>query len=259
MFRSTGPPGVVEAAMAMPDRRVPGQGMTETSEHVTPRLSITERASVEACRLVGEQAGSVASVAKEFGVTWATIMSSVRRHGQALIDDPERVGTVTALGIDETSFLKANAQHHTKLVTGFVSLDRHIMIDLAQGNTAADVRAWLGAQPAEWLGRIGVVATDLHEGFRNGLSPHLDHGVKVADAFHVVQVANRCLDQTRRRVQNETQGHRGRKNDPLYRIRRIMLTGAERLDEHGTSRFLLGMRAGDPKDEVLGAWLANYP
>ena len=235
----------------------PARTWTETHEQVTPRLSITERAGVEACRLVGEHARSVASVAKEFGVTWATIMSSVRRHGQPLIDDPERVGTVTALGIDETSFLKANAQHHTKLVTGFVSLDRHIMIDLVQGNTAADVRAWLGAQPAEWLGRISVVATDLHEGFRNGLSPHLDHAVKVADAFHVVQVANRCLDQTRRRVQNETLGHRGRKDDPLYRIRRIMLTGAERLDEHGTSRFLLGMRAGDPKDEVLGAWLAK--
>lgn len=131
------------------------------------------------------------------------------------------------------------------------------MIDLVQGNTAADVRAWLGAQPPEWLAGITTVATDLHEGFRAGLSPDLDHAVKVADAFHVVQVANRCLDQTRRRVQNETLGHRGRKDDPLYRIRRIMLTGAERLDEHGTSRFLLGMRAGDPHDEVLGAWLAK--
>ena len=62
----------------------------------------------------------MASVAKEFGVTWATVMGTVRRHGQPLIDDPERVGVVTGLGIDETSFLKANAQHHIKLVTGFV-------------------------------------------------------------------------------------------------------------------------------------------
>ena len=98
----------------------PARTWTETNEHVTPRLSITERAGVEACRLVGEQARSVASVAKEFGVTWATVMGSVRRHGQPLIDDPERVGVVTGLGIDETSFLKANAQHHIKLVTGFV-------------------------------------------------------------------------------------------------------------------------------------------
>ena len=54
---------------------------------------------------------------------------------------PEPGRPVTALGIDETSFLKANAEHPTKLVTGFVSRDHHVMIDLVQGNTAADVRA----------------------------------------------------------------------------------------------------------------------
>lgn len=36
-----------------------------------------------------------------------------------------------------------------------------------------------------------------------------------------------------------------------------LLTGAERLDERGTERFLLGLRVGDPHDEVLGAWLAK--
>ncbi len=61
----------------------------------------------------------------------------------------------------------------------------------------------------------------------------------------------------RRRVQNETLGHRGRKRDPLYRIRKLLLTGAERLDERGRDRMLLGLRVGDPHDEVLGAWLAK--
>ena len=51
----------------------------------------------------------------------------------------------------------------------------------------------------------------------------------MADPFHVVRVANRCLDKIRRRVQNETLGHRGRKVDPLYRIRKLLLTGNERL------------------------------
>lgn len=58
-------------------------------------------------------------------------------------------------------------------------------------------------------------------------------------------------------MQNETLGHRGRKHDPLYRIRKVLLTGAERLDERGHDRMLLGLRAGDPNDEVLGAWLAK--
>src|SRR4029453_7143220 len=70
--------------------------------------------------------------------------------------------------------------------------------------------------------------------------------VSVADPFHIVRVANRCVDQVRRRVQNETLGHRGRKRDPLFRIRKLLLTGSERLDERGSERILLGLRVGDP-------------
>ena len=73
----------------------------------------------------------------------------------------------------------------------------------------------------------------------------------------MVRVGNRCLDKVRRRVQNETLGHRGRKHDPLYRIRKLLLAGSERLDERGQDRLLLGLRVGDPHDEVLGAWLAK--
>jgi transposase len=76
---------------------------------------------------------------------------------------------------------------------------------------------------------ITVVATDLAESFRVGLSPGLDHATRVADPFHVVRVGNRCLDKVRRRVQNETLDHRGRKDDPLYRIRKLLLTGAQHL------------------------------
>jgi transposase len=104
---------------------------------------------------------------------------------------------------------------------------------------------------------IEVVATDLTDSYRAGMSPHLDHATRVADPFHVVRVANRCIDAVRRRVQQRTLGHRGRKVDPLYRIRKLLLTGTERLDERGRERMLLGLRAGDPDDEILGAWLAK--
>ena len=104
---------------------------------------------------------------------------------------------------------------------------------------------------------VRVVATDLAESYRSGTSPHLDHAIRVADPFHVVRIANRCVDKVRRRVQNETLGHRGRKVDPLYRIRKLLLSGYERLDERGHERVLLGLRHGDPHDELLGAWLAK--
>jgi hypothetical protein len=36
-----------------------------------------------------------------------------------------------------------------------------------------------------------------------------------------------------------------------------LLTGSERLNQPGSDRMLLGLRIGDPDDEVLSAWLAN--
>src|SRR5205085_3863196 len=108
--------------------------------------------------------------------------------------------------------------------------------------SAADLRRWCATQPAAWLVGISTVATDLAESYRAGLDPHLAHATRVADPFHVVRVANRCVDKVRRRVQNETLHHRGRKNDPLYRIRTLLLAGSERLDERGQQRMLLGLR-----------------
>jgi transposase len=230
---------------------------TERSEHVDAQAVLTRRAGAEACRQVGEEARPVSRVAAELGVCWWTVMNAVIEHGTPLVDDPGRIGAVSQLGVDETSFLRATRFHATIYATGLVDLRAKVLIDIVEGNAAADLRRWTtGADPA-WLAGIEVVATDLAESFRSGLSPHLDHAVRVADPFHVVRVGNRCLDKVRRRVQNETLGHRGRKPDPLYRIRKLLLAGDERLDDRGRKRMLLGLRVGDPHDEVLGAWLAK--
>jgi transposase len=190
-------------------------------------------------------------------VCWWTVMNAVVEHGTPLVDDPDRVGEVRHLGVDETSFLRANRMHSTIYATGLVDLQQRIVIDMVEGNAAGDLRRWTANADPDWLAGIAVVATDLAESFRAGLSPHLDQATRVADPFHVVRVANRCVDQVRRRVQNETLGHRGRKADPLYRIRKLLLAGHERLDERGHDRMLLGLRVGDPHDELLGAWLAK--
>jgi len=230
---------------------------TEHSDHVDAQVVLTHRAGAEACRQVGENARPVSQLAREMGVCWWTVMNAVIEHGTPLVDDPDRVGAVAQLGVDETSFLAANRRHSTIYVTGLVDLEARIVIDMVEGNAAADLRRWTANADPDWLAGIEVVATDLAESFRAGLSPHLDHATRVADAFHVVRIANRCVDKVRRRVQQETLHHRGRKADPLYRIRKLLLTGAERLDEAGHDRMLLGLRVGDPHDELLGSWLAK--
>ncbi len=107
---------------------------------------------------------------------------------------------------------------------------------------------WCEAQNRWWLAGITTVATDLAESYCSGQNPHLAHARRVADPFHVARAANRCVDTVRRRVQNETLGHRGRKNDRSI-VRKLLLTGSERLNDAGHGRMLLGLRVGDPHDE----------
>ena len=170
---------------------------------------------MESCRQVGELARPVSKVAEEFGVCWNTVMGAVEHHGTPLVEDPDRVGPVAKLGVDETSFLSANRAHRTIYATGLVDLDGKRVIDMLKGNSAADLRRWTSSQDPAWLGGISVVATDLAESFRSGLSPDLDHALRVADPFHVVRIANRMLDQVRRRVQNGLFGIEGGRGSVL--------------------------------------------
>lgn len=230
---------------------------TEQSPAAPARLLQTARAGMEVTRQVGELARPVDTVAKENGLAWATTMDAVRYYGQPLVDAPTRVPPMRAMGVDETKWLAADGAHSTRYVSSIVDLDRCTVVDLIEGNTAADIGAWCAKQPQVFLNAVQVVATDLTESYRRGIQGFLDHALRVADPFHVTRVANHTVDLVRRRVQNQMLGDRGRKLDPLYRIRKLLAMGAERLSEHGHERVLLGLRVGDPDHEVMGAWLAK--
>ena len=230
---------------------------TEAAEAIRPRAGLTERARVDICERVGRDAASVALLAREYGVAWSTAMAAVVAVGTPLVEDPARLAGVRQLGLDETSFLAACPSHPTTYVTGMVDLERRRLLDVVEGNRGADVARWLAERDGEWVAAVGVVAVDPHEGYRAGISPALDHATLVADPFHICALANRALDDVRRRVQQATLDHRGRKGDPLYRIRRVLVTGGERLSERGWERLQAGLVAGDPDDEVLEAWLAK--
>ena len=58
----------------------------------------------------------------------------------------------------------------------------------------------------------------------------------------------------RRRVQQDTLGHRGHKHDPLYRIGGLLRHGAEHLSPRQHARLDAALTAGDPNWEVSIAW-----
>jgi transposase len=227
---------------------------TERTPAIGPRAVLTERARAEACRRVGKDAHSVAAVARDLGVGWATIMRAVRDHGGPLVGDPTRLEGVAKLGLDESSFLKATRVAPTRYVTGLVDLERGRLLDLVADRTRAAVESWLHARPRDWLAHVGTVALDPWRGYASALVAPLAHARVVVDHFHAVRLANTVVDQVRRRVQQATLGHRGRKPDPLYRIRKLLLTAAEQLSGRGWARLRAGLAAGDPTGQVAAAW-----
>jgi hypothetical protein len=113
---------------------------------------------------------------------------------------------------------------------------------------------------------IEVVSVDPHEGYRGAVlnpdprtgrpSPLAEVQI-VVDPFHVVRLANMALTRARQRVQQETLEHRGWKGDPLYDVRKLLLLGAERVDEAGWARIHAALDAGDPDDVVRDCWVAK--
>jgi transposase len=167
---------------------------------------------------------------------------------------PARLDGVAALGLDETTFLKATRLAPTRYVTGLVDLERGRLLDLVADRTRAAVDRWLHARTPNWLAGIRTVALDPWRGYASALVVPLGHATVVVDHFHAIRLANTVVDEVRRRTQQATLGHRGRKRDPLYRIRKLLLTAAEQLTQPGRARLRAGLAAGDPTGEVTAAW-----
>jgi transposase len=233
-----------------PEPACPTGTWSEESDAIGPRAVLTERARAEIARRVGPGQQSVAQVARSFGVGWHAAMAAVWDHGQPRVDHLARLGAPAAIGLDETSFLAATAIHPTLLVTGIVDLDAGRLVDVLPARSARAVTDWLDSKPAPWRAGIRHVVIDPYQPYATAVAQALPEARLVVDHFHVIRLANAALDEVRRRVQHTTLGHRGRKPDPLYRIRRRLLTGHEHLDPAGFARMLAWLDIGDPDGEV---------
>ncbi len=232
---------------------------TERSELAGPRRVLTSGAVRWAADRLAAVEGSVASLARQLGVAWHTMWAQLVSAAERAAASGGRVGPVAELGFDETVMASASRRRRRRFITAAVDADTGRVVDVFEGRDAADLREWVSQQPARWAGAVEVVCIDPHEGYRSAIrslrGDRLRAGTQIAvDPFHVVRLANQALDRCRRRTQNETTGHRGRKGDPLYGARKLLLMGAERLDDTGWDRLRAALDAGDPYDEVADCW-----
>jgi transposase len=198
---------------------------------------------------------TVSEVAAELACDWHTVNDAVTTYGTALLEaDRKRLNKTTAIGLDETSFVKAGTSNHTNYATTVADVENHQIIDILPTRKYTDVAGWIDKQPGAWKERIRFGALDMSATYAAVYSVMLPKASQVVDPFHLISLANRCLDAVRRRVQTEQTGHRGRRDDPLYRARRVLLMGEEKLDEDATARLASLLELGDPGAEVAIAY-----
>ncbi len=240
--------------MVCPDG-CPKTWTVEVPSIAASRMAMTDRAGRWACWQVGEKARTVSEVAVELGCDWHTVNDAVIAYGTPLVEDPARIAATTCgLGLDETLFARTGKFRFQSWATSIVDVAGHRLLDIVEGRTASAASGWINERSQAWRAAIRWGILDLSGPYRKAFTDSLPHAVQVADPFHVVKLANQMLDDVRRRVQNETLGHRGRKHDPLYRSRRLLLTGHDRLDDKGEAKLLSLLDAGDPRREVRDAW-----
>ena len=105
---------------------------------------------------------------------------------------------------------------------------------------------WLEERGEQFRSGIQIATLDPFQGYKNAIDDQLQDATSVLDAFHIVKLAGDAPGEVRRRVQQDTTGHRGRKGDPLYRIRNLLRASRHRLTPRQQER----LREAFTADEV---------
>ena len=82
--------------------------------------------------------------------------------------------------------------------------------------------------------------------YAKAIRDELPDAVAVLDAFHVVKLGTQVVDEVGRRVQQDTLGRRGHRDDPLYKIRGLLRRGREHLSAKAAAKLNACLIAGGP-------------
>lgn len=91
-------------------------------------------------------------------------------------------------------------------------------------------------------------------GYKSAAAEELPDTAPVMDPFHVVALAGGARERCRQGIQQETLGHRGRSGDPLYGIRRDLLTGANLLTPKQVVRLDAALSADEHTAVDVTLW-----
>ncbi|WOO96303.1 ISL3 family transposase [Actinomyces urogenitalis] len=195
------------------------------------------------------EGATIQGLARQLGTTWNTFWSQVRPVLIEAANDPSRFEDVQVLGVDEHVWHHRDPRRRgPKELTGMVDLARGShptarLLDLVPGRSGKAYRDWLDERGDEFRKRVEIATLDLFQGYKNAIDDQLEDATCVLDAFHIVKLAGAAVNDVRRRIQQETLGHRGRKGDPLYGIRHVLRAGRQRLSPRQQTRLASALAA----------------
>lgn len=177
---------------------------------------------------------SISATAKALGLGWDLVY-----------DDPGHLAGVRVLGVDEHVWKHTHrAGEPDSFVTVLVDITPVIdgagparLLDMVPGRSAAVLSDWLGQRGQGFRDRVEVVTMDGFAGYATATKQALPRAQAVMDPFHVVHLAADKLTVCRQRLQRMTTGRRGKKNDPLYKNRKTLLTRIDFLTDRQHRRL----------------------
>jgi len=223
----------------------PRRTFTEAVGQVPAGMRTTTRLR-GALAVAVEDGRDQSEVAAAHGVSWPTVQRAVVVHAAGELVEPE---PTTVLGMDETRFGRprwlSDGEHDDGRVrwvrsdpweTGFVDITgEQSLLGQVDGRTSAAVQAWLAARTAAFRAGIEVVVIDPHAGYAAAVRAALPDAAIAVDHFHLIMLGNKAVTAVRQRVTRDVLGRRGRKIDPAWVNRRLLLRGRERLSERAVA------------------------
>jgi transposase len=239
----------------------PRKSFTMVAEQLPARSRITTRLRSTAATCIARSNRPVSDVASEYGICWDTAHRALIAHAAGWLPAPE---PTRVLGIDETRarsvrWLQEDAgwKRSDPWMTSFVNADPLAsgrLLGLVPGRSGGCVKAWLSLQDNRFRDGIEVAVIDPSAPYAAGIRAALPNAAIAVDKWHLVKLGNDMVTEVRQRAARQRHGRRGRKVDPAWAHRRLLLTAGDRLSPRQLDRLERVLAEDDPTGEIGAAW-----
>ncbi len=165
--------------------------------------------TTRAAKWVVKEIGSgqtISHLAKELDCSWDSVNTAMRIYGAALLAaDTKRLKETTAIGLDETLFVRQGPYKHKSWSTTVCDVANHQLIDVLPTRDFVHVARWLDHQPHHVKDRLAYGCLDMSRVYAAVYTVIMPKAAQVVDPFHVM------------RVRHEALRYRGRVRDPPHR------------------------------------------